>query len=78
MNSFATIDRLYPFNGGSYASKKKPSATAQATGFKPTYVDASNKLVQGDPVEVAELNYIFNDLYEQAANIDRILTAKGK
>lgn len=78
MNSFATIDRIYPFNGGSFASKKKPSATAQAMGFKPTYIDASGNLVKGDPIDVAELNYIFNDLYEQAANIDRILTAKGK
>lgn len=78
MNSFATIDRVYPFNGGSFASKKMPSATAQAVGFKPTFIDASNKLVPGDPIDVAELNYIFNDLYEQAANIDRILTAKGK
>lgn len=78
MNSFAMIDRVYPFNGGSYASKKKPSATTQATGFKPTYIDTSNKLVPGDPIDVSELNYIFNDLYEQAANIDRILTAKGK
>lgn len=78
MNSFATIDRVYPFNGGAYASKKQPSATTQATGFKPTFIDTSGVLVPGDPVEVAELNYIFNDLYEQAANIDRILTAKGK
>lgn len=77
MNSFATIDRVYPFNGGSFASKKQPSATARSVGFKPTYIDASNKLVPGDPIDVAELNYIFNDLYEQAANIDRILTAKG-
>ncbi|MDU4005981.1 hypothetical protein [Pluralibacter gergoviae] len=78
MNSFATTDRIYPFNGGAFSSKKKPSTTAQAGGFKPTYIDASNKLVPGDPIDVAELNYIFNDLYEQAANIDRILTAKGK
>lgn len=78
MNSFATIGRVYPFNGGVFASKKQPSATAQAGGFKPTYIDTSNKLVPGDPIDVAELNYIFNDLYEQAANIDRILTAKGK
>lgn len=78
MNSFATIDRVYPFNGGSFASKKQPSTTARSVGFKPTYIDASNKLVPGDPIDVAELNYIFNDLYGQAANIDRILTAKGK
>ncbi|MDV7001830.1 hypothetical protein [Enterobacter asburiae] len=78
MNSFATIARLYPFNGGSFASKKQPSTIARSVGFKPTYIDASNKLVTGDPIDVAELNYIFNDLYEQAANIDRILTAKGK
>jgi len=78
MNSFAMIDRAYPFNGGSYVSKKQPSATAQATGFKPTYINASGVLEQGDPVDAAELNYIFNDLYEQAANIDRILTARGK
>lgn len=78
MKSFATIDRVYPFNGGAYASKKQPSATAQASGFKPTYINASGILVTGDPVDAAELNYIFNDLYEQAANIDRILTAKGK
>ena len=78
MNSFATIDRVYPFNGGSLASKKQPSTTAQSVGFKPTYIGASGNLVPGDPIDVAELNYIFNDLYEQAANIDRILTAKGK
>ena len=31
-----------------------------------------------DSVEVAELNFIFNDLYAQAAHIDQLLTAKGK
>lgn len=78
MNSFSTIDRIYPFNGGAFASKKQPSTTAQSVGFKPTYIDAGGNLVKGDPVDVSELNYIWNDLYEQAANIDRILTAKGK
>ncbi|MCA2401778.1 hypothetical protein CKK19_06355 [Enterobacter sp. CCUG 70166] len=78
MNSFATIDRIYPFNGGAYASKKQPSTTTRSVGFKPTYLDTSGNLVKGDPVDMAELNYIFNDLYEKAANIDRILTAKGK
>ncbi|OAT16797.1 hypothetical protein M977_04416 [Buttiauxella gaviniae ATCC 51604] len=78
MNSFAHIDSTYPVSGTAYASKKQPSTTTQTNGFKPTYIDGAGVLVRGDPVEVAELNYIFNDLYEQAANIDRILTAKGK
>lgn len=78
MKSFATINRVYPMNGGSSASKKMPSATAQTDGFKPAYINASGVLVQGDPLDVAELNYIFHDLYAQAANIDQILTAKGK
>lgn len=78
MNSFAEVDRTYPLSGTEYTSKKQPSATVQAAGFKPTYIDASGILVPGDPVDAGELNYIFNDLYSQAANIDRILTAKGK
>lgn len=65
-------------NGGDSASKKIPSSTARSIGFKPTYIDAGGVLVQGDPVDIAEINYIFNDLYEQAENIDQILTAKGK
>lgn len=78
MNSFAEIERTYPVSGSAYASKKQPSATAQDDGFKPTYIDASGILVPGDPVDATELNYIFNDLYAQAENIDQILTAKGK
>lgn len=78
MKTFATINRVYPMNGGSSASKKKPSTAVQTDGFKPAYINASGVVVQGDPVDVAEINYIFNDLYAQADNIDKILTAKGK
>lgn len=65
-------------NSGNTASKKMPSSTAKSVGFKPTYIDAGGVLVLGDAVDVAEINYIFNDLYEQAENINQILMAKGK
>ncbi|MEG7408317.1 hypothetical protein V6E05_01015 [Citrobacter freundii] len=78
MNSFAKINRTYHMNGGDSVSKKIPSPTARSVGFKPTYIDAGGVLVQGDPVDIAEINYIFNDLYQQAEKIDQILTAKGK
>lgn len=78
MNSFAKINRVYRMNNGNTVSKKMPSSTAKSVGFKPTYIDTGGVLVQGDSVDVAEINYIFNDLYEQAENIDQILTAKGK
>lgn len=78
MNTFSTVDRNYPVSGGIYPSKKQPSASKQADGFAPTYISASGKLVEGDPVDVAELNFIFNELYVQAAQIDQLLTAKGK
>lgn len=78
MKSFAKINRVYQMNSGNTASKKMPSSTAKSIGFKPTYIDTGGVLVQGDSVDVAEINYIFNDLYQQAENIDQILTAKGK
>lgn len=78
MNHFATIDRVYPMRGNKAASKKQPPTQTQADGFKPTYIDKGGALVKGDPVDAAELNFIFNDLYAQAANIDQILTSKGK
>ncbi|HBA1402957.1 hypothetical protein OGX80_21970 [Citrobacter sp. CK194] len=78
MNSFATVSRIYPFRGQKYASVKQPSVAKQTDGFKPTYIDQTGKLIQGDAVDFAELNYIFNDLYAQAAHIDQLLTAKGK
>ncbi|HFQ2059765.1 TPA: hypothetical protein ACHP0M_000858 [Citrobacter freundii] len=78
MKSFAKINRVYLMNSGNTASKKMPSSTAKSVGFKPTYINAGGVLVQGDAVDVAEINYIFNDLYEKAENIDQILTAKGK
>ncbi|HBX2460963.1 TPA: hypothetical protein MHT58_06415 [Klebsiella pneumoniae] len=77
MNTFSTVARNYPVNGGLYPSKKQPAAK-QADGFAPTYINAGGELVKGDPVDVAELNFIFNDLYAQAAHIDQLLTAKGK
>ncbi|HCM1949500.1 TPA: hypothetical protein N3A25_003363 [Salmonella enterica subsp. diarizonae serovar 65:z10:e,n,x,z15] len=55
-----------------------PSITKQGDGFRPTYIDQTGGLIQGDTVDFAELNYIFNDLYAKAAHIDQLLTAKGK
>nr|WP_314523925.1 hypothetical protein [uncultured Lelliottia sp.] len=78
MKSFAKINRVYQMNSGNTASKKMPSSTTRNVGFRPTYIDAGGVLVKGDPVDMAEINYIFNDLYQQAENIDQILTAKGK
>lgn len=78
MNSFATISRIYPFRGSKYASVKQPSPTKQADGFRPCYISLTGESIQGDAVDFAELNYIFNDLYAKAAHIDQILTAKGK
>lgn len=78
MNSFAKYERSYRMNGGAIASKKQPSGTKQSDGFRPTYIDASGKTVLGDAVDVAELNFIINDLYSQADQIDQLLTAKGK
>ncbi|MEK0247187.1 hypothetical protein QFI66_003465 [Raoultella sp. BAC10a-01-01] len=78
MNKFASVERSYPMSGGVYASKKEPSISKQRGGFKPTYYDEARKLVKGDPVDVAELNYIFSDLYSKAAQIEYILTARGK
>jgi len=78
MNSFATVKRVYPFRGSRYSSIKQPSSVKQADGFRPTYIDQAGKLNQGDAVDFAELNYIFNDLYAKAAHIDQLLTAKGK
>lgn len=78
MKQFATVERNYPMSGGVYASKKEPSISKQQGGFKPTYYDEDGKLVKGDPVDVAELNYIFSDLYSKAAQIEHILTARGK
>lgn len=78
MNSFATISRIYPFRGSKYASVKQPSPAKQADGFRPCYISLSGEPIQGDSVDFAELNYIFNDLYAKAAHIDQLLTAKGK
>lgn len=78
MNSFATVSRVYPFRGSEYSSTKPPSITKQGDGFRPTYIDQTGRLIQGDAVDFAELNYIFNDLYAKAAHIDQLLTAKGK
>ncbi|HBX3306811.1 TPA: hypothetical protein ACTUQ7_001181 [Klebsiella pneumoniae] len=78
MNQFASVERSYPMSSGVYASKKEPSISKQQRGFKPTYYDEKGVLVPGDPVEVAELNFIFSDLYSKAALVDQILTARGK
>lgn len=78
MNSFATISRIYPFRGSKYDSVKQPSPVKQADGFRPCYISLSGESIQGDAVDFAELNYIFNDLYAKAAHIDQLLTAKGK
>ncbi|MFC2783693.1 hypothetical protein ACHHZC_21895 [Citrobacter freundii complex sp. 2024EL-00228] len=78
MDNFSTVDRVYRFRGGAYPGKKAPSTTKQQDGFKPTYIDIAGNFVQGDQVDSAELNYIFNDLYAKAAQIDQLLTAKGK
>ncbi|EHA7667707.1 hypothetical protein JMI76_002441 [Salmonella enterica] len=61
-----------------YPNTKPPSITKQGDGFRPTYIDQTGGLIQGDTVDFAELNYIFNDLYAKAAHIDQLLTAKGK
>lgn len=78
MNSFATVSRAYPFRGSEYSNTKPPSITKQGDGFRPAYIDQTGGLIQGDTVDFAELNYIFNDLYAKAAHIDQLLTAKGK
>ncbi|WP_240495694.1 hypothetical protein [Salmonella enterica] len=78
MNSFATVPRVYPVLGSEYPNTKPPSITKQGDGFRPTYIDQTGGLIQGDTVDFAELNYIFNDLYAKAAHIDQLLTAKGK
>lgn len=78
MKTFSTVARNYPVSGGIYPSKKQPSEAKQTDGFAPTYINTDGKLIEGDSVEVAELNFIFNDLYAQAAHIDQLLTAKGK
>ena len=78
MNTFSPVARKYPESSGINPSKTQPSAAKQADGFAPTYINAGGKLIEGDPVDVAELNFIFNALYAQAAHIDQLLTAKGK
>ncbi len=78
MKDFARIHREYHFSGGLYQSKAEPSDLKKAVGFKPTFISIDGSLSPGDAVEVAELNYIFNDLYGKAEQIDKLLTAKGK
>ncbi|WFZ22197.1 hypothetical protein NFK58_12855 [Citrobacter portucalensis] len=75
MNKFAYILRAYPMNGGDYPSVEAPPATMQQNGFKPTFKDPDGNLSVGDPVEYKHLNFIFNDLYAKAADMESRLTA---
>lgn len=77
MDSWANTDWIYKFRNGDRANRQAPSPEAQAQGFKPTYYDSGNRLVMGDDLRVSELNYIFNDLYAKAAQIEAALTAQG-
>lgn len=77
MDSWANTDRVYKFRNGDRANRQAPSAQAQTTGFRPTYVNGLGQLIMGDDLRVSELNYIFNDLYAKAAAIDAALTAQG-
>lgn len=77
MNSFAGTPRIYFFPTGEKSNCQEPSATAQANGFAPTYINIDGVLVPGDRFSVAELNYIFRDIYQQIAAIDAAATAQG-
>ncbi|TNV22488.1 hypothetical protein FH968_00020 [Buttiauxella sp. B2] len=74
MNKFAYILRAYPFTGGDYPSSEAPAATLQQNGFKPTFVNPDGTFSAGDPVEYKHLNFIFNDLYAKAADMESRLT----
>lgn len=75
MIKFAFILRAYPMNGGDYPSVEAPTATMQQNGFKPTFKAPDGTLSEGDAVEYKYLNYIFNDLYAKAADMESRLTA---
>lgn len=75
MNRFAYVQRAYPFKGGDYPSVEAPPSTMQQNGFKPTFIAPNGTLSPGDPVEYKHLNYIFNDLYAKAADMDSRLSA---
>lgn len=79
MNKFAYVLRAYPMRGGDYPSMETPPAAMQQNGFKPTLKAPDGTLSPGDKVEYKHLNYIFNDLYAKAADMDSRLTAlEGK
>lgn len=77
MNSWAGIPRIYHFPTGEKSNCQEPSAAAQANGFAPTYTNIDGVLVPGDRFSVAELNYIFRDLYQKVAAIEAAMTAQG-
>ncbi|MCE3116843.1 hypothetical protein LXD80_13675 [Enterobacter sp. ASE] len=79
MIKFAYVLRAYPMHGGDYPSMEEPPAAMQQNGFKPTFKAPDGTLSPGDKVEYKYLNYIFNDLYAKAADMDSRLTAlEGK
>jgi hypothetical protein len=61
--------------GGDYPSMAEPPADMQKNGFKPTFTDPDGKLSLGEKVEYKYLNFIFNDLYAKAADMESRLTA---
>lgn len=75
MIHFANVPRLYPFYGGDYPSSEAPPAELQQSGFKPTFVNPDGTFSPGDPVEYKYLNFIFNDLFAKAADMDNRLSA---
>lgn len=64
MDSWADTDKTYSGSGGAdIPNKQEPSQEKQATGFAPTYFDATGNLVFGDGITAQEINFILNDLY---------------
>ncbi|MGK0743587.1 hypothetical protein ACSFCX_03795 [Yokenella regensburgei] len=74
MIKFAYVPRLYPMSDGDYPSSEAPPADMQKNGFKPTFKAPDGTFSPGDDVEYKYLNFIFNDLYAKAADVDKRLT----
>lgn len=75
MNQFSYIQRVYPMHGVDYPSMEAPPAVMQENGFKPTFIAPDGTFSPGDKVEYKHLNYIFNDLYLKAADMESRLNA---
>lgn len=75
MDKFAYVPRMYPLKGGDYPSMEEPPADMQQNGFKPTFKAHDGSLSLGGKVEYKYLNFIFNDLYAKAADMDSRLKA---